>query len=503
MPVTFIRPELARVIDSYEEIDDCLAGPKVIKSKRTKYLPNPEPKPDTPEARKRYDAYLGRAIFYAIAKGTLNGMTGVVFAREPVSEIPNELDAIELDATGSGVSLKQLSKRNLALNLSKGRAGVLVDYPDTSNATMADIQSGRIRPTIEVIEPQRVINWREFKDGAKTLYSLVVIAEQWPFQDDGFEIKYACQFRVLELVGAGYRVTIYRERVPTGWGGGEISKHKQFEPAQVYYPTDVAGNPIQEIPFMFTGPENNDSAVDYPPFAPLVELNLGHYRNSADYEEGCFMMGQPTLVAIGITESWFENQLKGELVFGSRGGIALPDKADAKLLQMEANSMAYEAMQHKEKQMVAIGARLVQQKTVQRTATEAGQDHATETSFLAAAADNTSAAMEWALKWCAFFMGLAEDRESAVLEYKLNTNFDMMTIDATVIGSVTSLWEKGAITFGEMRAVIRQSGVATEDDAAAKKLIDKEVEDQVAKAAARIEAETNAASVGIGDDNAE
>lgn len=505
--VQFIRPELAKVIEDYQKIDDCMGGPARIKAAGTVYLPKPDPTDTSDGANRRYDNYKKRAVFYGVVAGTLNGLTGQVFQREPVSEIQNELDPIEADATGAGVTLRQLAKRNLALNLTKGRAGVFVDYPDTEGTTVADIQSGRIRPTIEVIEPQHVINWRTYKDGALTKYSLVVIAEQWPFADDGFEIKYACQFRVLELTDAGYyRVSIWREENnPTAWDGhGSISDHKEFKPAEAYYPTGPDGEAIKEIPFMFTGPENNDAGVDLPPFAALVELNLSHYRNSADYEEACFVMGQPTFWASGLTEAWYNDVLKGQLRFGSYGGIPLPPNAAVGLLQMAPNTLPKEAMEMKERQMVAIGAKLVEQKTVQRTATEASQDKASETSFLAAAADNTSAAMEWALKWCGFFMDMGEPGDIE-LEYKLNTNFAMMNLSAADRAELIKEWQAGAVTFGEMRAVLRQTGVATEDDETALGMLEEEQARQLEQATAKMEAEAKAQglNVGSGGKNAE
>ena len=56
----------------------------------------------------------------------------------------------------------------------------------------------------------------------------------------------------------------------------------------------------------------------------LAVLNIAHYRNSADYEESCFVTGQPTVWASGLTEAWVEDVLKGELRLGSFGGIPLP-----------------------------------------------------------------------------------------------------------------------------------------------------------------------------------
>ncbi|AXC34274.1 portal protein [Escherichia phage Halfdan] len=491
--VSFIRPELAAVMPLYKKIRDCLSGSDKVKAAGVVYLPMPNEADKSPENIARYKGYKGRAVFYNVARRTLAGLSGQVFARDPVSEIPDALDIVEIDATGTGVSAAQQAKRLLNYALGYARGGIYVDYPNTGEegATKKELDAGHLRPTITVCDPNTVVNWRTIQVGAKTLLSLVVIAESWPFYDDGFEIKHGCQFRVMSLeyeadengnvVGeTKYKVEIYREKSPTVWNGDNIPKNKSFELKEgPFYPTGPDGSNIQEIPFMFVGSENNDTSVDNPPFIDLCELNLAHYRNSADYEEACYVMGQPTYWFSGLTEEWMKNVLGGQIKLGSWGGVALPPNAQGGLLQMQPNTMPFEAMGHKENQMVALGAKLVEQKSVQRTATEAQQDEAAESSFLAATAKNVSAAFEWAFGWCAFYMGLDESK----IVYQLNTDFDLMKLSAADRAETIKEWQGGALTFAEMRAVLRKGGVATEDDAEAKKKIDQEQADQIAATA--------------------
>ncbi len=47
-----------------------------------------------------------------------------------------------------------------------------------------------------------------------------------------------------------------------------------------------------EIPFTFVGAQNNDPTIDDSPLAALVEINHGHYRNSADYEDSVWFCGR-------------------------------------------------------------------------------------------------------------------------------------------------------------------------------------------------------------------
>jgi hypothetical protein len=121
--------------------------------------------------------------------------------------------------------------------------------------------------------------------------------------------------------------------------------------------------------------------------------------------------------------------------------------------------------------MVALGAKLVEQKQVQRTATEASLDATNEISELANTANNVSAAYVRALEWCAQFAGA----DSSDIVFSLNTDFDIGLATPEDRAQTIKEWQTGAITFGEMRAVLRNSGIATEDDEAAKDRIAEDI----------------------------
>lgn len=467
--VTFMRLELAKLLPLYQLIRDVISGETTVKEKKQKYLPKPNPDDTSKENEARYEAYLTRAVFYNVARRTLFGLIGQVFMREPSTKLPTSLDVVKVDATGTGVSLVQLSKQAVAYNLAYSRAGIFVDYPaieSEGGATVADLQSQKIRPTIFVYSPEEIINWRTIEIGAKEYLSLVVLFETFCYFDDGFEMKHAAQFRVLKLDEFGeYIQEIWREEKFTTIDpvNPKIPK-KPFKWYQTFYPKDFNGNYLKEIPFSFIGSENNDTNPDNPNFYDLASLNLAHYRNSADYEEACYITGQPTLAMIGLTEEWVEKVLKGKAAMGSRGGLPLPIGADAKLIQAEPNTMLKEAMDTKERQMVALGAKLVEQKQVQRTATEAGIEAASEGSTLANVAKNVAIAFEFALKWACRFVG----SDVPEIKFELNTDYDISASDPAQRAEVIKEWQSGAITFEEMRTVLRKASIATEEDKTAK-----------------------------------
>ncbi|OHD25442.1 MAG: hypothetical protein A2Y38_12850 [Spirochaetes bacterium GWB1_59_5] len=459
--VAFIREELKKLLPSYGLIRDCIEGEMTVKKAGDKYLPRPNSSDISPENVARYKAYKERAVFYNVTQRTLAGLAGAVFLREPVVEVPTLLDVVNNDANGGGVSLTQLAKRASLHVLAYGRSGLLVDYPvSEAPASRAQLEAGDIRPTINVYSPFDIINWRTVTRGARELLSLVVLHETYVYSDDGFEMKKADQWRVLQLTEAGYAVSIWRK------GSGDYTI---FEGP--HFPKDASGGILTEIPFSFIGCENNDDLPDLPPLYDLASLNIAHYRNSADYEESCFIVGQPTPYFSGLTEEWVTNVLKGTIALGARGAIPLPVGGDAGLLQASPNTLPFEAMQHKERQMVALGAKLVEQSTVQRTATEADIENASETSTLASAAKNVSAVFKWALTWCAKFVGVPETG----IQFDLHTDFDLSKMTPQERAQLVAEWQAGAIAFEEMRNNMRRAGIATLDDAAAKTAIAEEL----------------------------
>lgn len=454
--VAYVRKDLVEANKRYNIIRDCDSGELAVKSKGTTYLPMPNASDTSAENSERYIAYKNRAVFYGVTGRTLDGLCGQIFMRDPVIELPPQLAIMNTDADGAGVSLAQLAKRAARYTLGYGRAGLFNDYPAVDGVvTQEQLISGDIRPTLTLYAPWDIINWRTMKRGARRLLSLVVLGETYIVSDDNFELKEQKQWRVLSLENNVYTVTVWRGANGT------------YSPVSTVVPVDANGSVFSEIPFTFIGAENNDDNIDSPPIYDIASLNIAHYRNSADYEESSFMTGQPTPVFSGLTEDWVKNVLGGKVFLGSRGAISLPVGGAAALLQANPNSMPFEAMQHKEKQMVALGARIVENRGVVRTASEANIDYTTDSSVLASTAKNVAAAITTALSWAARFVGATTDG----LKFSLNTDFDIARLSPEARRQLVEEWQTGGISWDELRLNLRKSGIATLTDDEARKAI--------------------------------
>lgn len=485
--VTFIREDLFAKFPEYDLVNDCISGGIAVKKKGDFYLPRPDASNESPENKARYQAYLVRAIFYNVTKRTANGLLGQIFDRPPVVETPKALENVVTDSSGSGISLEQLSKMACLLNIGTGRLGLFVDFPPIDRpVTKAEQQEGDIRPSISIYDAKSIINWRTKKVGSKVKLSLVVLKELYIVEDDGFKTEEATQYRELRLDASGnYSVQLWREKQPRA-NNSQSSQFEKFEAA--YFPKGGDGLPLTDIPFTFVGSINNEPSIDPAPLYDMAEINIGHYRNSADFEESVYVIGQPTLVISGLTQEWFTGVMKGKIPFGSRSGIPLPVGAEANLIQIEANTAAKEAMEHKERQMVALGARIVQNREVQRTATEAGLETASEDSILVTIAKNVSLAMKWALEWCAVFQSVAE----STIKFELNTDFALAKLTGAEISAVIADWQAEAISFTEMRSILRKAGRTSQTDEEAKAEIEKDSAAAIERAAKEIGATTKA-----------
>lgn len=472
--VSFVRKELSDVLIRYGIIRDCVQ--QTVKARGDKYLPRPNPTDKTAANSARYTAYIERAVFYGVTGRTLGGMVGQVYARDPEITVPELLKPVVADATGSGLSLIQLSKDSMRETMSLGRGGIFVDYPKVAGATTRKQQlAGEVRPTFTIYTAENIPNWRTVRRGSRTLLGLVVLLENVDIEAE-FEVTTIKQYRELRLIGGVYVQRIWQERPQKASNPFVTAETMAWEIIEETTPLDSTGFPFTELPFNFIGSTNNDSAVDEAPLYDLSELNIAHYRNSADYEEASFIVGQPTPWFSGLTQDWVDDVLKGEILLGARAAVPLPENSQAGLLQVQANIMPMEAMKHKEAQMVALGAKLVENRAVRRTLGEVKDANASETSILADCANNVGAAFTAALVWAAKFVGAS----TAEISFKLNTEFALTTMPADERNCLIADMQAGAVSFTEVRTALRRAGVVFQDDATAKTEIAKWLKESAA-----------------------
>ncbi len=463
--VNYVREEVVQARKIWQLIDDCVAGEQQIKSKTQDYLPMPVAESDTDQMLSRYASYLKRAMFYNVTARTLDGLVGQVFSKDQAIDLPENIDRYVDNIDGAGTSLEQQSKLALQTVLAKGHGGLLADFPNNQGfVSLAQIESNLIRPRILNIDPEDIINWRMQTVGGESLLSLLVIEEEKIVEDDGFEFDKEYRWRVFRLIDGenGYQVEVTLWRAP-----GE-----DFETTDDFYieegpsiMTDYSGSPLQRIPFEFMGSTNNEPVIDKAPMLDLANMNIAHYRNSADYEESLFLVGQPTLVISGLTQDWADKNINGKVILGSRSAITLPKDGRAEMLQPHPNVMPKEGMEHKEQQMKAVGAKLIEPNFSKVTATEVLMEAASESSILTSTANNVSAAYRKVLMHMGMFIS---EKSLDEINFSLNTDYTVTSMTAQDRQQLVAEWQGGLITWDEARETLRITGVVTEDNEAAR-----------------------------------
>lgn len=446
--VTYQRPEYEAAQARWRLVRDVCKGSEAVKAAKEQYLPKPNPQDKSAENAERFKSYLQRAVFYNATGRTRDGLVGAVFRVVPTLTAPAMLAYMAEDCDGAGVSVYQQSQMVMADVLETGRAFFMVDFPSVeeegrTDSSVAQLQQGGAQAIIKAYPGEAVINWRTTRVGAKHKLSLVVLRETHEIEGE-FEVETQPQYRVLRLIGGIYTVEVWRQRE----GGGA------FEVAESFIPRRGNGANWNEIPGGFIGSQNNDTSIDESPLYDLAEINIGHYRNSADYEDAAYLCGQPQVFMAGLDDHWVKMLKEEGIYFGSRAILPLPVNGSAGILQAQPNTMVKEAMDTKERQMVALGARLIEAGSATKTATQAEADNAAEHSVLSLVASNVSEAYTKALQFAAEFMGAAGE-----CVYALNQDFIEARLDPQTLAELVKSWQAGAITDADLWAQFRRFGL--------------------------------------------
>lgn len=453
--VTTTHPEYDAALPVWRTTGDAAEGQEAIKRGGVRYLPQFSP-PD-PE---RYEAYAQRAYFLGVTGRTRDALVGMAFRKPPEAEgVPDQMDYILDDADGSGQSLIQLAKQGLGNGLEKGRHIYLVDYPVAEEGLDAETEAKLgLRPVIASYHAEALINWKAETRGGRFTLTLAVLQEQRDVAEDEFGHECEPVYRVLRLRDGVYTQALYDE-------SGTVIEEE-------YSPRMAGGAEFDHIPLYIVGSQNNRPDVDESPLYDLAVVNIAHYRNTADLEEAGFVVGQPTLhFDIGeMDNAQFEKLNPNGLNFGSRTGV-ISQKGKLELVQAEDRTILLTLKEEKQQEMIAIGARLVQNGGQAETAEAARINAAAESSTLDNLVSNLSEALQDCLRDCARFLGINPE----TVTYSLNKEFWDGALDAQAAMAVIQFGDAGIIARSDQRAMLRSGRIELADGRE-----DSDIDDEIA-----------------------
>lgn len=377
-----------------------------------RFILKPDPLNNSEENNARYHQLVARAVLFNATSKTVKAMAGEVFAKPTKIDLESTSVAyLEDDADGNGVSLDQQAQSTLTDVLKKGRIGILSEFPQVDRPTsQAEANNGSVRPSIIQYKAKDILDWKYERIGGITKTTMVKLVEFIDAEDTDEQgnqcLVKQCQFRYLILQDGRY----YQQVEIAGTG----------EKTDLIPIMNAAGQQFDYIPFWAVGSENNTLDVDPAPVYDLANVNVGHYRNSADVEEAAWLVGQPMLfLTTNIGTEEFTKSNPGGVQFGSRAGINLGSEGSANLVQAEERSILTTLMDKKVEDMKALGAALITPNRAQ-TAEATRTQKASEVSVLSLAAGNISNAYQKAILACEQFATPSPNED---FTFELNRDF--------------------------------------------------------------------------------
>lgn len=458
---------------------DCVAGEETIKARSQVYLPALGG-----ASVAQYAAYRDRAMFYSASEKTVTGLGGTILRKPTDYEWPEarmgELENLGLRAE----SMDQLIKTTVHEVLTTGRVGALVDVAEE------EVKTAMGAPYIALYDAEDIINWQEQTIDGQRVVTMIVLRETVDADgEDEFTKTKQHQYRVLRL---GFAPAAARDEegeivgIADGFTQADILKPFYYQELWVKVegadkgkdefvldrritPRQNGGRLLNEIPFVFFNKSDTSPTPSKPPLLDLMNVNLSHYRNSADLEHGLHFTALPTPWATGF-------EAKAELSIGS--GVAwVSEEVGAKAGMLEFTGKGLQAiemaMNRKERTMAVLGARMLEH---QKPSTEAADTLRMRASGEQSALSNIAITvsegytnlLRWVFVWTS---ATAPDPQSLdTVSVELNKDFNALGLDSKQLTSLMAAYQGGAISWETwvhnlQRGEVIPDGVTAEEEA--------------------------------------
>jgi len=418
MPVTNEHALYAEFKDDWEEVRDCVKGNRAIKKKKEKYLPILSgQKPED------YERYLKKVKFFGATGRALDGLHGNIFRKAPEenNEVSDTFKESLKDVDLMGTNIEQFASDVAFDCLTTNWGGVLVDYPrDEEVVSRYDAEKKKLKAFLKYYPAEKILNWKYETINGKTQLSMVVLVEPYTETDpnDKFSVKIYNKYRVLYIdpETKKYKQEIYDE------------KKSLKEPSEPEIKIMMNGKELEEIPFFTIPGKEPEKSMLY----DLAQLNLQHYTDTADYNNGKHYTSIPTPIAIGLKPDLDENGKPKPMFIGGTQFQFFPNEdhvpgADVKYLEFTGQGMKAlsDGIGHCESQMAILGAHIIAAEKKGVETAEALRIHRIgENGVLATFARNLSDALTKALRKKGEWDGEKIEKLND-WSIKLNTDYDL------------------------------------------------------------------------------
>ena len=456
MAVNTPHIEYSKYIGQWVKLRDTAEGQEAIHAKTTEYLPKLGGQDD-----EEYNAYLTRALFYEATGRTIDGLSGMIFRKPPTKDLPTGLEKFSGNITLDGLSLQEFAEDIVDDGLTVGRAGILVDHPTVEDAalTVAEAEAGNIRPFLKKYKAEAIINWKVRGVANSQILVEVRLAETEEIPGLEFESETVMQIRVLDFNDAGqYRQRVYRKVE----GDNKKDEWIQFGPDIIPLMNNKA---LDFIPFVFVGVKNSSADVEKPPLIGLANVNISHYKTTADLEHGAHFTALPTAVVTGAAVQTDDSGTPEEgedYKIGSATAWVFTDP-DTKAFFLEFKGQGLSSLENratvKEQYMASLGARMLSPDKKTAETAETAQIHRLgENSVLASLSQSISASLEKALEIFNMWLGAEGD-----IVYQLNKDFIAISMTAGKLKELVAAWQAGSMAYADLLENLKKGEIINEE----------------------------------------
>ena len=424
MPIDSTHSTYDAYAQKWKRAKDACAGQAEVHAAGVYYLPKLKD-----QTEDDYNSYKLRATYFNATGRTLDALVGMVFRKDPQVE-SSGIDEIIADVDLQGNGLASFAQMIIREVLRASRFGVLVEYPQVIDApkTQAEALAQNMRPYLSKYLTESIINWEVVRINNVMQPVFIMLKECGHTKVDEYESKSFDQYRELRLENGVYTQKLWKHE-----GNKWIQIGEDIIPL-------LNNKPLNFIPFFPFGADNNSLEITDAPILPLADLNLAHYRVTADYEHGCHYTGLPMLFLSGIEAK--ENE---KVWLGSQAAV-ITEKEGANGKFIEFTGQGLSALENnltrKENQMAVLASRVLEQQKSGVESEGAMKLRANgENSVLGGIVNLSSAQLSKMFTFLAKWAGASKE-----VVIQLNTDNIPMALSAQELLAFVSSWQAGAIS---------------------------------------------------------
>lgn len=408
-------------VSDWCKVRDCVAGERRIKERKETYLP----RLSTGQKDAAYLAYLGRARFLGATSRTLQGFLGSIFRKDASITLPSSLEKLAKNIDRQGTTAQEFVQEATKEVLTTGRAGVLVDHE----------KSPQGQAYLVLYKAEEIVDWGTSIQKDERVLSLVDLVYT---VDDVVNGQSTCvqERRCLTLMDGVYTQIVYE------YYSDEKTKKSEWREKQIVIPT-IKGKSLDYIPFVFLGPESTKPEVQKSPLLDIAEINIHHYKGSADWKHSLFLVACPSPYSINMKRE--KNAPEIELGPGKFNEFQGDDGCTVSFLEITGQGLELirTDLQDMKDEMAAMGAAyLTPPKREAETAEALQLKTSAANSPLAKICSAIERGITQALKWWATWNG-APDSE---VECRINKDFDKTRLSPDDLLKLSQALQSGAIT---------------------------------------------------------